>query len=117
MKYKIAGTIAAFTTSIYGIPTNSAIRNAAAPIIGGIICPPVDAAASTAPAKFFSYPNFFIMGMVNAPLPTTFATELPEIVPSSALESTATFAGPPDAQPAIAFAISMKNFPSPVFSR
>ena len=29
----------------------SAIRNAAAPMIGGIICPPVDAAASTAPAN------------------------------------------------------------------
>ena len=28
----------------------SAIRNAAAPIMGGIICPPVEAAASTAPA-------------------------------------------------------------------
>ena len=32
-------------------PTNSAIRNAAAPITGGINWPPVEAAASTAPAK------------------------------------------------------------------
>jgi hypothetical protein len=30
---------------------NSAIKNAAAPIIGGIICPPVEADASTAPAN------------------------------------------------------------------
>ena len=29
----------------------SAIRNAAAPMMGGMICPPVDAAASTAPAN------------------------------------------------------------------
>ena len=33
-----------------------------------------------------------------------FATELPEIVPSSALVTTATFAGPPEARPATAFA-------------
>jgi F420-non-reducing hydrogenase iron-sulfur subunit len=34
-----------------GTPMNSAIKNAAAPIMGGIICPPVEAAASTAPAN------------------------------------------------------------------
>ena len=50
-KYNTAGMIAALTISMYGMPTNSAIKNAAAPITGGINCPPVDAAASTAPAK------------------------------------------------------------------
>ena len=35
----------------YGTPTKSAIRNAAAPMIGGMICPPVEEAASTAPAN------------------------------------------------------------------
>ena len=50
-------------------------------------------------------------------MPTTFATELPETVPMSPLESTATFAGPPLAHPATAFARSMKNLPSPVLSR
>ena len=55
--------------------------------------------------------------MVKEPEPTTFATEDPEMVPWRAEESTATFAGPPDAQPAMAFAISMKNLPRPVFSR
>ena len=43
--------MAAFTTVMYGTPRLSAIRNAAAPIIGGISCPPVEAAASTAPAN------------------------------------------------------------------
>lgn len=55
------------------------------------------------------------MGMVNEPDPTTFATDEPEIVPCRAEEITATLAGPPDAHPAMALAISIKNFPSPVF--
>ena len=42
---------AAAATVVYGTLRNSAIRNAAAPMIGGISCPPVDAAASTAPAN------------------------------------------------------------------
>ena len=51
------------------------------------------------------------------PDPTTFATELPDIVPCKALEITETLAGPPDAPPAIAMEISIKNFPNPVFSK
>ena len=50
-KYRIAGTMAAFTIVTYETPMLSAIRNAAAPIIGGISCPPVEAVASTAPAN------------------------------------------------------------------
>ena len=46
-----AGTIAAMMIVWYGRFRNSIIRNAAAPMIGGVICPPVDDAASTAPAK------------------------------------------------------------------
>ena len=57
------------------------------------------------------------MGIVKEPVPTTLATELPETVPMSPDESTATFAGPPLAQPAMLFARSMKNLPSPVDSR
>ena len=57
------------------------------------------------------------MGIVRLPVPTTLATELPDTVPMRPLESTATFAGPPLAQPAMEFARSMKNFPSPVDSR
>ena len=33
------------------MPRNSAITNAAAPMIGGMIWPPVEATASTAPEK------------------------------------------------------------------
>ena len=46
-----AGTIAARMTVWYGTDRYSTIRNAAAPMIGGVIWPPVAAAASTAPAK------------------------------------------------------------------
>src|SRR4030042_6065031 len=102
LKYNKAGMIAAFATSIYGIPNDSAIKNAAAPITGGIICPPVDAAASTAAANSGLYPSFFIIGIVKLPEPTVFDTELPDIVPSRALVITATLAGPPEENPAIA---------------
>ena len=50
-------------------------------------------------------------------MPTTFATDEPLTVPIKPLERTATFAGPPLAQPAIEFATSMKNFPKPVPSK
>ena len=116
VKYKTAGMIAAFTIVIYGSPKLSAIRNAAAPIIGGINWPPVDAAASTAPANSPLYPSFFIIGIVNEPEPTVFETEEPETVPNKAEERTATFAGPPDAPPAIELHKSIKNWPIPVFS-
>ena len=51
VKYKIAGRMALTATCAYGMPMYSAIRNAAAPMIGGMIWPPVEAAASTAPAN------------------------------------------------------------------
>ena len=38
-------------TSRYGTPRKDAIRNAPAPMMGGMICPPELATASTAPAK------------------------------------------------------------------
>ena len=55
--------------------------------------------------------------MVKEPVDTVFDTEEPEMVPWSAEDSTATFAGPPAAQPARALARSMKNCPIRVFSR
>ena len=51
VKYRSAGMMAIAATSMYGMPMYSAIRNAAAPMIGGMIWPPVDEAASTAPAN------------------------------------------------------------------
>ena len=46
-----AGMTAARITVFSGISRNSTIRKAAEPMIGGVIWPPVEAAASTAPAK------------------------------------------------------------------
>src|SRR5699024_5141970 len=76
-----------------------------------------DAAASTAPAKFFLYPSRFIIGIVYEPVVTVFATELPEIVPFKALEKIATLAGPPVLFPAIPIAKSLQYFPTPVCTR
>ena len=53
---------------------------------GGMTCPPVEEAATTAPAKLGVYPAFFIRGMVKAPVVTALATELPDTVPCKALE-------------------------------
>ena len=91
--------------------------NAPAPIIGGMNCPPVEATASMPPASSGLYPTFFITGIVNVPVATTLATELPEIDPKNALARTATFAGPPVHLPVAAHAMSMKKSPAPDFCR
>ena len=75
------------------------MRNAAAPITGGMICPPLDATASMAAAMWAGKPVRFISGMVIAPSTTTLATALPETVPNSADETTETLAGPPRYRP------------------
>ena len=87
---------------------------AAAPRIGGVICPPVDAVASTAPEKCGGYPTFFIAGIVKDPVVTVFAIEDPDIVPRNAEEKIATFAGPPEYLPAITIAKSINNCPNPI---
>ena len=71
------------------------MRNAAAPITGGVIWPPLDATASMAAARWAGNPVLFISGMVIAPSTTTLATALPETVPKNADDTTDTFAGPP----------------------
>ncbi|MNV84176.1 hypothetical protein D3C71_1780340 [compost metagenome] len=50
-KYRKAGKMPAIAICWYGMPRNSIIRNAAAPMMGGVICPPVLLAASTPAAK------------------------------------------------------------------
>ncbi|MBA7541713.1 hypothetical protein ES705_34029 [subsurface metagenome] len=90
-----AGIKAIAMILIYGVPVNSAIINAPAPIIGGNICPPVEAATSIAPASSAVKPVFFIKGIVKAPVVATFATLLPETEPIIALLKTAVFATPP----------------------
>jgi hypothetical protein len=55
--------------------------------------------------------------MVNDPVVTVLATELPDIMPKKVLEATAALAGPPRVQPVKAKATSVKNCPAPVFLR
>ena len=52
-KYRIAGSVAVCAIVRYGTLSSSAIRNAPAPMIGGMICPPADALASTPAASAF----------------------------------------------------------------
>ena len=64
-------------------------------MIGGIICPPVEAVASTPPANSGLKPRRFIIGIVITPVPTTFATAEPETVPNRDDAIIAAWAGPP----------------------
>ena len=104
-------------TWVYETPRNSAITKAAAPMIGGMICPPVEATASTAAAASGLNPVRFIIGMVSQPSTITLATAEPEMVPKRLEDTTETFPGPPRWPPAIALAKFMKNWPAPDFSR
>ena len=61
----------------YFSPKISAMMKAAAPITGGKIWPPQEAAASTAPANSGVYPIFFIRGIVKLPVVATLATAEP----------------------------------------
>src|SRR5690606_15488375 len=63
--------------------------------------PPVEATDSIAPAKWGWYPPRFIAGIVTLPVVATFPAALPEIVPTRALETTATLPRPPVKRPAI----------------
>jgi hypothetical protein len=93
------------------------MMKAPAPMMGGMSCPPVEAAASTPPANFGENPTFFIMGIVMDPVPTVLATALPEIDPMRPLPNTAIFAGPPTDRPMAAIARLMMNSPAPDLSR
>src|SRR5699024_10694742 len=86
-----------------------------APMIGGMICPPCDATASTAPENLLLYPSFFINGIVNEPVIAALAAPFPVIVPTSALEPTEDRAGPPVLLPNTPKAKLVKNCPPPDF--
>jgi hypothetical protein len=58
------------------------MTKAAAPMIGGMICPPEDAVASIPAAKVGENPRFLIIGIVKVPVPTILATVDPDIVPN-----------------------------------
>ena len=55
--------------------------------------------------------------MVTEPVVTVLPTEEPDTMPQSAEEMTATFAGPPEDEPAMQLARLMKKFEMPVLSR
>ena len=74
-------------------PNKLSHQNAAAPITGGIICPPADATHSTAPAYSGAYPTDFIKGIVITPVVATFAEVLPLTVPIRPLAKADTLAG------------------------
>jgi hypothetical protein len=99
------------------MPVSSAMMKAAEPITGGRMLPPVDAATSTPPAREARYPSRRIIGIVIDPVVTTSAVGLPDMVPNSAEDTTATLAGPPGVRPASAAEMLKKNAPPPAFSR
>jgi hypothetical protein len=93
------------------------MRNAPAPITGGMMAPPADATASTAPANSGRYPVRFMSGIVYVPVPVTFATALPDNVPKSELDTTAASAGPPVTPRVRAVASEIIVSPAPELSR
>ena len=90
------------------------MMNATAAMIGGVNCPPLEAAASTPPANELGKPCRFIMGIVNTPVPTTLAVGLPEMVPNRALATMAEWAGPPRMRAVAATAILSSTVLAPV---
>src|SRR5699024_1885232 len=99
---------------MYGTAKNEAIINAADPIMGGVMVPPVEAVASTAAEYFLLYPARFILGIVIAPVVTVFEIALPLSMPKNALPITETFAAPPRVFPKSELAMLKKKSPPPV---
>ena len=62
---------------------------------GGMICPPVEALASMAAARWRRKPTRIISGMVTTPMVMMLDTTLPEMVPNSDEPRMAILAGPP----------------------
>ena len=90
------------------MPVNSEIRNAAAPMTGGVSWPLVEEATSIAPAFSGWKPVRFISGIVKVPVVTTLAIDEPEYKPDKAEATTAALAGPPRKCPSSAKASLMK---------
>ncbi|CAI8364757.1 MAG: Uncharacterised protein [Gammaproteobacteria bacterium] len=86
-------------------------------MIGGINCPPVEAAASIPAAKRPLNPLDFIRGIVITPVDAVFATAEPLIVPVRADDRTATKAAPPLILPATTFDISITKSLAPETTR
>ena len=86
-------------------------------MIGGINCPPVEAAASTPPAKRPRKPLDFMSGMVITPVEAVLATADPLMVPVKADDKTATKADPPRILPATTFETSITKSLAPEITR
>ena len=95
---------------------NSAMMNAAAPMIGGMIWPFVDAATSMAPALTAGMPMRRMTGMVKVPVVTTLAMDEPEIMPVMPEARIAPLAGPPLYRPTMAKESARKYRPAPALS-
>ena len=108
---------AATITSKYEMPMNSAMMKAAAPMMGGITWPFVEAATSIAPALTAGMPIRRMTGMVNVPVVTTFAIDEPEIMPVMPEARIAALAGPPLNLPTRAKERARKYCPAPALSR
>ena len=98
------------------MPVISAMMNAPAPITGGMIIAPVEAAPSTAAAMCGGKPVFFMSGIVTVPVVTVSAIGLPLTMPMKRLEITAAWAGPPAMRPSAARDRSTKNRATPATS-
>ena len=85
-------------------------------MIGGMICPPVEAVASTPAAKCGGKPERFISGIEIGPSTITLATALPEIVPNRLELIDRDLAGAAGGVAGQAMAKSMNNWPAPVRS-
>ena len=87
--------MAATRIVVYGTPTNETMRKAAVPMMGGVMEPPEEAVASTAPATRGVKPERIMAGIVIGPVVSTLDTAEPDIMPMVAEDATATFAEPP----------------------
>ena len=92
------------------------MMKAAAPMMGGMICPLVDAATSMAPALTAGMPMRRMTGMVNVPVVTTLAMDEPEIIPVMPEARIAALAGPPLKRPTRANDRPRKYCPAPALS-
>ena len=103
------------STCRYEMRRNSAIRNAAAPSVGGDSSAPIPAADSIAPATSGRKPARRRSGHATDPSITVVATPLPETVPNRKPASVTVrpgAAGDRD-RPIAAMAQLMKNAPAP----
>ena len=80
---------------------------------GGIICPPLDAVASTAAACSGLKPERFIIGIVTTPVAKMLDTTMPLMEPKSEEAKMEILAAPPRKRPIRPIEISLKKLAPP----